>query len=159
MSDDCGFCHFGMIRCRVLHFDGRNPLAARLDDILDAISDGHVTLGINGGHIAGLEPAFVRMSIRSFQFKITGAHPGAPDQKRAESHTVPRQVVAFIVHNFHLYAENLPARLEAHFGELLLTKTFSGTHARVDRTQRAHLCHTPTDPHLYTVVIKILHDG
>ena len=41
----------------VLHVDGADPFAARLDDILAAIGDPHIAIGVDSGHIARGEPA------------------------------------------------------------------------------------------------------
>jgi len=41
----------------ILQFDGTDPFAARLDDILRAVRDLHVAVGVNRGDIASMKPA------------------------------------------------------------------------------------------------------
>jgi hypothetical protein len=54
------FVHRRVAHEGVFQLDRADPLAARLDHVLGAVGDVHVAVGVNGGHIAGGEPAIGR---------------------------------------------------------------------------------------------------
>src|SRR6266581_7523509 len=49
--------HVGVARDRLLDLDGRDVLAARDDDVLLAVAQRDVAVGVHDGHVAGVEPA------------------------------------------------------------------------------------------------------
>ena len=55
--DDRDFGDRGMIGQRLLHFDRRDILAARDDDVLHAVAQFDVAVGMHHGEVAGVEPA------------------------------------------------------------------------------------------------------
>src|SRR6266481_1183938 len=49
--------HVGVARDRLLDLDGRDVLAARDDDVLLAVAQLDVAVGVHDGHVAGVQPA------------------------------------------------------------------------------------------------------
>ena len=55
--DHAGLLHRGMGHEPVLEVDARDPLSPALDEVLAAVGDLQEALGVDGDHVAGLEPA------------------------------------------------------------------------------------------------------
>jgi hypothetical protein len=58
---DAGRLQHGRMRHRdVFQVDRTDPLAAGLDHVLAAVGDLHEAVGVDGGHVAGREPAVLQ---------------------------------------------------------------------------------------------------
>ncbi len=64
--DDRGFKNVRMRHREVLDLDGGNPLAARLDDVLEAIRELDVAVRIDGADIARSEPPLCPPNVRDW---------------------------------------------------------------------------------------------
>ena len=64
---------------RVLERDGRDPLAAGLDEVLGAVLDLDVAVGVDRDDVAGLEPAVVRPAVG----RVRGVEVGRGDRRAA----------------------------------------------------------------------------
>ena len=158
MADDGGLRHLGVVGGDVFHLDGGDPLAAGLDHILGAVGDRHVALSVYGGDVAGLKPALLGVGIRAVQLEVTGTDPGSAHLEGTEGNAIPGLLRAGVADDFHLDAEDRPARLEPHFGKLLVAVALAIGGTAVDTAQRAHLSHAPADPGFHPVFVEILHD-
>ena len=72
IADDGGLDDVGMRHDLVLELDRRDPLAARLDDVLGAVGDLDEALRVDGADVAGAEPAVVKFVRRSIPVVGTG---------------------------------------------------------------------------------------
>src|SRR5438105_781877 len=83
-GDDRGFLNLRVRHERIFKIDGTDPLATRLDQILRAICDSHVTLTVDGRHISRSEPAigspFVTLGTG---LEVTRGDPGTSDLELA----------------------------------------------------------------------------
>ncbi|MNS59981.1 hypothetical protein D3C72_929560 [compost metagenome] len=93
-----------MGRYRVLDLDRGDPLAARLDDVLDAVGDQQIPAAVNGCHIAGIEPY-----VRSRLAEVATAYPRATYLQRTGGLAVVAQCIAGLIDDAHLDAEQCPA--------------------------------------------------
>ena len=76
---------------RVLERDGRDPLAAGLDEVLRAVLDLDVAVRLDGDDVAGLEPAVVRPAIGALgRLVVRGRDPDAAHLELAHRLAVPR---------------------------------------------------------------------
>ena len=109
--------------CGVLKVNGADPFASGLDDIFRAVGDLHVAIGVDVGDIAGGKPvlsgSIFAQRIAAFALEIAVADPGTAYQQVAEGFSVPGQILARVVHDFHIDPENR-ATLLALDGQPLL---------------------------------------
>jgi len=105
-ADDRRLLHVGMPHRRVLHVDGADPLAARLDHVLPAIDDLQIAVGVDGADVAGAEPAplVVGLLRRLFVPEIGADDPGPAHQELATGDAVVGLCLAVGVHQLHLDA-------------------------------------------------------
>src|SRR5271166_1595136 len=66
----------GMLYSKILQLDGTDPFATGLDDILRTVGDLHVTVGVQGGHVAGGKPAAGPQDITTLTPEIGGEIEG-----------------------------------------------------------------------------------
>jgi hypothetical protein len=72
---DAGRLQHGRVRHRdVLQVDRADPLAAGLDHVLAAVGDLHEAVGVDGGHVAGREPA-VHQHVAALVLEVAGDDP------------------------------------------------------------------------------------
>src|SRR6516225_3798312 len=137
---------------KVLDVDGRDPLAAGLDDVLGAVRDVHIAVAIDGRDVAGIEVAFSIENI--IVLPVIGACNGRPTHlEAAERPAIPGQLLAGIISDLHLHHER---RMSL---QLLDDETRFADKPGVFRlecaygAQRAHLGHAPGVHHLDAVVL------
>ena len=87
-SNHCRFCYIGVGEGKILQVNGTDPFAAGLNDVLRAIGNLHEAIGVDGGYIAGGEPAVRRKRIPTFTLKVFAHDPGATHQQIAEGFAV-----------------------------------------------------------------------
>ena len=124
-----------------LELDRRDPLAARLDDVLRAVGDLHVAVGRDAGDVAGAQPAVVELLGRGVA--VVGAgDPRAPALDLAHRLAVPRQHGAVVVDDAQLHAGERPAgeRPPVH---LLRGAELDAARRQRHRRHRAGLGHAP----------------
>ncbi len=66
-----------------------DPLAAGLDDVLRAVGDAHVALGVDGHDVAGLEPAVLREAVLALVAEVRRRDPRAAHLELAHRLAVP----------------------------------------------------------------------
>ena len=94
-ADDCGFQDVRVADGEIFDVDGRDPLAARLDDVLGAVGDLHEAVGIDGGDVAGVEEAVLVEDLAAFVAEIALDDGEALHLEPAETFAVPRQLGLF----------------------------------------------------------------
>ena len=113
-ADHGRFGYGGMPDRRILEFDGTDPLATGLDDILGSVGYCHVALGVDRRYIAGVEPAVIRVRTgAAIELEVVAAYPGTAALQRAVRNAIPWQLIAFVVNDAQLEAKNPTARLDA----------------------------------------------
>src|SRR6476661_9841723 len=89
-GDDSGFAYRGMAHQLILHVHGADPFTSGLHHVLAAVHQPDATIGINGGHVPGAEPAVFAPAIVRFRSVIVaGCHPWPADFKFANRLAVP----------------------------------------------------------------------
>ena len=134
----------------VFHIDGADPFTAGLDHVLAAVSDLHETVGVDGGHIPGGEPA-IHQRRSPFSFEVLVNDPGATHQQVTKRAAIPRQFLAFAVDNFHVHAVHDSALLQTDLEAARIVQCKLLVLERASRAQRGHLCHAPGMQHLHAV--------
>ena len=69
-GDDGRLEHVGMRDHQILDLDRGDPFAAGLDDVLQAVRQLHITIGIDGRDVAGAEPAVVVDDLAALALEI-----------------------------------------------------------------------------------------
>ncbi|TSE37786.1 hypothetical protein Tfont_00784 [Tepidimonas fonticaldi] len=136
----------------VFDVDRADPLAARLDDVLAAVGDLHIPVGVDGGHVAGRKPP-VHQRARFVAAVVVADHPGAAHHQFALGHAVPRQFAPVRIDDLHVDAKDRPPLLEADFHLLFLGQRQVLVLQRAQRAQRAQLRHAPSVQHLHPVLL------
>src|SRR5580693_7318915 len=72
--DDRSLEHVGMRHGEILDLDRGNPLAARLDDVLEPVGELHVTVGVNRPDVARAEPAALVDDLSTLALEIACDH-------------------------------------------------------------------------------------
>ena len=112
----------------VLDFDRADPLASRLDDVLAAVGDVHVAIGIDRRDVAGREPRHARLvglqRIAAVGLVVLAHDPRSAHQQVAKGRAVPWQVAAVVADDLHVDAVEHAALLVLHLDALV------GRHAR-----------------------------
>ena len=73
-GDDGDFGDGGVIGQRLLHFNGGDVLAAGDDDVLHAVAQFDVAIGVDHGEVAGVEPAAVKGLLGGFGIVVVAQH-------------------------------------------------------------------------------------
>src|SRR5688500_9926832 len=136
----------------VLQVDGADPFAARLDHVLGAVGDLHVAVGVDGGDVAGREPALAQ-HLAALALEVAAGDPRAAHHQVAEALAVPGQLAAFLVDDLHVDAEDAAALLRLD-GELrfLVELRLLGLE-RADGAERANLGHAPRVEQAHAVIL------
>ncbi len=144
----------------VLQVDGGDPFAARLYDVLGAVDDAHVAVGIDRGDVAGVEEPVGVEDLAALALEVGAGHRRAAHHQAAEGLAVARQLRARIVDDLHLDAERrVPRRLlDVEPGIAREIGVFGLQ--RAQRADRAHLRHAPGMHHLGAIdVAELLRHG
>ena len=96
----------------VLELDRADPLTARLDQVLAAVGDLQVAVGVDRGDVAGVEPA-VGVGGVAVGPVVAAADPRPADQQLASRRPVPGQVASLPIDDPQVDAEQGAALLEA----------------------------------------------
>lgn len=135
----------------VFNVDGADPLAARLDHVLAAVSDLHEAIGINRGHVTRGEPApatrILDERVTALALEIAAHNPRALDQQIAVGLAIPRQFFPIAAHDLHVHAINGAALLLHDLHLLVLGQGKVLVLQGAQRAQRAHLGHAPGVQH------------
>src|SRR5437764_14951831 len=100
--DDRGLGDFGMPDSKILEINGGYPFAARLDHILRAIRDLHGPVWIDRRDVAGIEEAILVENVAPLPLVIRLRDAGPADHEATESPSVPGQLAAGVIADFHL---------------------------------------------------------
>src|SRR5262249_48595824 len=85
-ADDGGFAHARMLEDEVLDVERRDPFAAGLDDVLEAVRDLDVSVGADDANAAGVQP-----SAEPQLFRVRGIAQIALRQPRRPRHDLARR--------------------------------------------------------------------
>ena len=117
-SDDCGFGHQGVRTDGVLNFDGRDVLAAGDDDVLRAILQFDVAVGVHDTEVAGVQPAAGKGLCCGFGVAVVAGHDGVAahhdfaDRRPVGGHIDKKPVaVGLALYNAQLAGTDLPHTL------------------------------------------------
>ena len=137
-----------------LHVHARDPLAARLDQVLGTVGDLDVALGVDGGHVAGAEPAVLgELGGAGGVVVVAAGDPRPPHLDLTHALGVPRLDLAGIIHDSHIHARHDGALLGADVVALLVREANRvGTRA-AHRPERRHLRHAPRVEHVGAVLL------
>ena len=147
-----GHLHLRVGHGDVLNVDRADPFTAGFDDVFAAVGDLHEAVGVDGGHVAGGEPA-VDQGAGAFLAVILAQHPRPFDQQVACGDTVPGQILALGANDFHVNAVNAAPLFEANLHLLLGRQTQVFVFQGAQRAQGAHLGHAPSMQHLDPIVV------
>ena len=106
----------------VFQINRTNPLTARLDYILTAVSNLQVALGVDYRDIAGREPTILQ-HISALALEVARYHPRTTNQQIAIRGAVPGQFVTVVVDNLHINAVD-DAALFFEFGLFISLRQF-----------------------------------
>src|SRR6266511_2460480 len=104
--------NLGMRHELVLELDRRDPLAARLDDVLGAVGDLDEAVLVDAADVAGAQPTVVELVGRGIEVVAAG-DPRPPHFDLADSLAVPRQRRAGVVDDAQLDAADHATGLRA----------------------------------------------
>src|SRR5438034_98610 len=128
----------------VLEVDARDPLAAGLDQVLRAVGDLHVALGVDRRDVARPEPAVFGEPGGRLRVVVVGAgDPGAAHLELAHARGVPRQLATGVVHDADVHPDRRVADARAHVVLRVLGPAPHVTLEPCDRAQGPHLRHAP----------------
>src|SRR5579864_5346062 len=105
--DDRGLEHVGVRHGEVLDLDRGNPLAARLDDVLQPVGELLVAVGIDRSDVAGAKPAVLVDCAGALALEIARNHPVAPHLQFPDRNPVVRQVAPVAPDKLEVDAEHL----------------------------------------------------
>src|ERR1700730_9092717 len=94
----------------VLELDRADPLAARLDHVLRAIGERDMALGVDHRPVAGLEEA--PGVERVVGYEVGGRDPRSLHAQMPEGLAVARELLARVIDDLELDAENGAARFQ-----------------------------------------------
>ena len=97
----------------VLEVDRADPFAAGLDDVLAAVGDLHVAVGVDRGDVAGREPA-VHERVAAFVLEVLETIHGPRTSSSPRDLAVPRQLLAVVADDLHVDAVDRAALLGLH---------------------------------------------
>ena len=146
-ANDGGLDDVGVRNRDVLEVDGADPFAAGLDDVLGAIGNLHVAVGVDGRDVTGREPAVLqRIAALALEVRIGGPWP--LHQQVAKGLAVIGQGLAIGIDDLHVDTEDHTTLLGLHRILRLLVGIDVLGLERGDRAERAHLGHAPGVQHL-----------
>ena len=127
----------------ILQIDRTDPLAAGLDQVLGAVGDLHVALGVDGGDVAGPQPAVVGPLVAELvRIVIGGGDPGPARLQLAHGLAVPRHQSG-VVHQPHVDKGQGGPLLRAVVVLGVLVQPLHGRLEHRGSAERRHLGHAP----------------
>ena len=142
-ADDGGLGHAGMAHGGVLHVDGGNPLAARLDHVLGAVHQLQEAVGIDGGHVTRGEEAFLIDGRAAFALEVAAGDPGAAHAQVSPGLAVPGLGPAVVVHDLEVHAPDAASLLELDLDQFLARQRVVPGQQLADHADGAGLGHAP----------------
>src|SRR4051794_24784537 len=127
---------------KIFQLDGRDPLTARLDDVLGAVGNLHVSMTIDGRDVARIEETvLVEDDLVLF---VVGASDGRPTRlEPADGLAVTRKLAGGVVGDLHFDSEWGMALFHLDVEPLLGLESGIFRLERADGAERAHLGHPP----------------
>jgi len=162
-ADDGGFLHGRMAHERVFEVHGANPFAAGFHQIFRAVHDFDNAFGIDGRHIAGLEPAVFRPAMGLVgRVVIACGDPRPANLQFAGAFAVPGSFDAFSLwaiwtHHPQIHKGRRPPLLAAHFVLLLLRPIAHVPLEFAERGQWSRLRHAPQVQDVQIVFVQRAH--
>ena len=101
LGDDCRLCRTLEPDDVVLEIDGRDPFPPGLHEVLGAVRDDEVLLGVDGGDVPGHQPPVPEL-VRLRIAVVLRADPRSPHQQLAERHPVVGYGPEVLVDDLHL---------------------------------------------------------
>src|SRR5262249_15326419 len=138
----------GMAHDRVLELDRRDPLPAALDDVLGAVGDLDVAVGIDVDDVAGAEPPVVERLRRARVLVVARGDPGTAHLELADALTVPGKLRAVLADDPPLDARYRSALTGADAPTVVVAPRVHGATRLRDGREWRRLGHAPR-----------LHDG
>ena len=109
-ADHGGLAHGGVELERLLHLHRRDVLAAGHDEVLGAVDDGEVAVGVDHGEVAGAQPAAAQHLVgRLGRVEVADHHVVAAGADLADGLPVPRHLDVVGVEHPHVGAEDRDA--------------------------------------------------
>src|SRR6185503_7133140 len=93
-----------MAHSGVFQLDRADPFAARFDHVLGTVGDLHVSVLVDRGDIARVEPAIGIDRVTSLPV-IALDDPWALHEQSTEGFSIPRQLLAMFIDHFHRNAK------------------------------------------------------
>ena len=110
-ADHGGLAHGRVELERLLDLDRRDVLAAGHDEVLGAVDDGEVAVGVDHGEVAGAQPAAAQhLGGRLGRVEVADHHVVAPGADLADGPPVPRHLDVVVVEHADVDAEDRDAR-------------------------------------------------
>src|SRR3984957_3710927 len=135
--------HVWMRHGEVFDLDRGNPLAARLDDVLQPVGELYVTIGINRPDVARAEPAVLVYDLTALALEIARDHPVSAHFQFANRNAVVRQVAPVAPDQLKVDPEHLAPLLGLHVDEFACADACVLGKRRADGRERARLSHPP----------------
>src|SRR5215472_11322129 len=88
-TDHRSFGDLGMADRQIFNIDRGNPFPARLDQVLGAVRDLHVTVWVDGGDVACIEKAVAVENVASFTLVIGTRHRGPAHHEATKRLAIP----------------------------------------------------------------------
>src|SRR3989441_12731526 len=154
--DDRRLEHLRVRHDQVLDVHARDPLAARLDQVLGPVGDLDVALGVDRGDVPGAEPTVRREAVRRLEVVVVRRDdPGTAHLELAHARPVPRQLVSGIVHDASVDTDRRVPDAREDVVALLLRPVGHVALEPRDRSERRHLGHAPGVGHLDAEVLRV----
>ena len=144
-TDDGGFGHGGVGHDLVLELDRGDPFATGLHDVLRAVDDAQVGVLVDGGDIAGPEPAVSRERLRRTRVVVVLAgDPRTAHLQLTAGLAVPGHAfTGDLIHHSEVDTDRDHADGGAQVGPLVLGEAVELALELAARGQRAGLGHAP----------------
>ena len=140
----------------VLEVDGGDPLAARLDQILGAVTDPQVAVLVDRDHVSGHEPTVLGELLRALTAVVGARDPRPTHLELPHRRVIPRDQLAVLAARADLderRCESLPAAVLVTF---LLAGAIELERQAADAAQRRGLGHPPRMDDRQAMAVKTL---
>src|SRR5690606_8106522 len=155
--DHGGVGHRRMGERQVLEVDRADPFPAGLDDVLAAVGDLHVAIGVDRGDVARREPALavlvVHQRIATLPLEVLLDHPGPASEQVAEGLAVPGHLLVVVVGDLEVDPEDHVALLLEDLLLLLLGQLEVLALQAAERAERRGLGHAPGVDDFHAVLV------
>ena len=142
-ADDRHLGHGRVAAGSVFQVDRRDPLAARLDDVLGPVDQLHVAVGIDRRNVARGKVAVRVKHIAALALEVPAGNPGAAHAEMTEGLAVVRQPAALHVDDLQLDAPDATTLLHLDGGALVRRQRSVLGQQVADDADRAGLGHAP----------------